>query len=72
MRKLLLIAAILLFIACFIAGMLACFNRMRYHNARDGSAALYARLHHRMIVSCVVAAVLAALGAACLIIRSKL
>ena len=54
MRKLLLIAAILLFIACFIAGMLAVFNMMGYHNALD------------------VAAVLAALGAACLIIRSKL
>ena len=55
-----------------IAGMLAVFNMMGYHNALDGSAAFYARLHHRMIVSFVVAAVLAALGAACLIIRSKL
>ena len=72
MRQLLLIIAVVLFIACFIAGMLAVLSMIGYYNALDGSPEFYARLHHRMIASFIVAAALAALGAACLIIRSKL
>lgn len=72
MKKLLLIVGIILLAACVLALAVAVWNRFAYHHVLDGSAALYDRLRLRMNVSFIVGGVLAAVGAVCLIVRTKL
>ncbi len=71
MKKLLLIVGVIVLAACVLALVVALWNRFAYYHVLDGSAALYDRLHRRMTVSFVVSGVLAAVGAVCLIVRTK-
>ena len=72
MRKLLLIIGIVLIAAGVLALLFAALNLFGYHRVLDGSAELYARLHRRSVLFGTVGLVLASLGTACLIIRSRL
>lgn len=71
MRKILLIAGIILFVACAIAFLAAIFFNYAYMHVLDGSAELYARLHSRAVIALVVGIVLAVVGIVCFIVRSK-
>ena len=71
MRKILLIAGIIVFVACAIAILAAIFFNYMYMHVLDGSTELYARLHSRAIISLVVGIVLAVIGIVCFIVRSK-
>lgn len=71
MKKMLFIAGIILIIAAVLAFLYAALNLFGYYHVLDGSADLYSRMHRRMIASGVIGIILAALGAACLIIRLK-
>ena len=72
LKKLLLIAGIVIIIACVICLALAALNYFAYHRVLDGSPELYDRLHRRMIVFLALGFVLAIPGAASFIIRSVL
>ena len=72
MKKLLLITGIVIIIAGVIALLLSALQRFGYYNLLDGDADMYVRLHRRMIVFFVIGIVLAAIGAVCLFIRTKL
>ena len=71
MKKTLLIIGIV----CLVIGALALafglFSRFGYYHVLDGSSELYMRLHKRMVIGYIVAAVFAVSGAICLIMRSK-
>lgn len=71
MRKVLLIAAIIVFVACVIAFIAAIFFNYMYMHVLDGSTELYARLHSRAIISLIVGIVLAVIGTVLFIVRSK-
>ena len=71
MRKLLLIAGIILIVVCVFALLLGALFLSGYHNVLDGSAALYAKLHKRAVMFFVISGILAAAAFACFIIRAK-
>ena len=71
MRKVLLIAGIILLVACVIAFIAAIFFNYMYMHVLDGSTELYARLHSRAIISLIVGIVLAVIGTVLFIVRSK-
>jgi len=71
MKKLTLIAGIILIVACVASLLFSAFNRFAYYRTLDGSAELYGKMHQRMIVFLVTGIILAAAGAACLIIYFK-
>ena len=71
MRKVLLIAGIIVFVACAIAFIAAIFFNYMYMHVLDGSTELYARLHSRAIISLIVGIVLAVIGTVLFIVRSK-
>ena len=72
MKKLLLIFGIILIIAGVLALLFAVLNRFGYYNLLDGSAEQYAALRRRMNISFFAGLALAALGAACIFIRTRL
>jgi hypothetical protein len=72
MRTMLLCAGTALAIAGVVSLSYALLNMFGYYHVLDGPAGLYGRLHRRMIIFLVVGLVLAAAGAACLIIRSRM
>lgn len=72
MNRVLLIVGIVIIIAGVISLAFAALNMLGYHRALDGSNEFYARLHQRMIIFGITGLVLAAAGAVCIIIRSKL
>lgn len=72
MKNVLLIVGILIIVACVLSLVFAFLNMQAYYNLRDGSAELYHKLHYRMIFYFIVGIVLAAIGAACIILRFKL
>ena len=72
MKKLLLIAGIIVLIACALSLAFAVLNLFGYHHVLDGSPELYNRLNQRMTVLFIAGAVLAAIGVICIIIHSKL
>ena len=72
MRKALLIIGIIVFVACGIALLMALFFNFGYYNVLDGSTELYRRLRLSSIVSLITGIVLALIGAACFISRSKI
>ena len=72
MRKVLLIAGIIVFVACAIVFLAAIFFNYAYMHVLDGSTELYARLHSRAVISLVVGIVLAVIGIVCFIVRSKI
>ena len=68
MKKLFLIAGIIVLIACALSLAFAVLNLFGYHHILDGSPELYNRLHQRMILFFVMGAVLAAVGTVCMIL----
>ena len=72
MKKLLLIIGVVIVIAGVIALLFSALQRYGYYYLLDGEADMYIRLHGRMIISFVIGIVLVVMGAACLIIRTKL
>ena len=72
LKKLLLIAGIIIIVACVICLAMAALNYFVYHRVLDGSPELYDRLHRRMIAFMVSGLILAIPGAASFIIRSVL
>lgn len=71
MKKPLLIAGILLLIACVICLAVAALHLAVYRHAMDGSPALYERAHLRMILFAVIGIVLGLLGAGSLLLYFK-
>ncbi len=72
MRKALLIIGIIVFVACGIALLMALLFNLGYYNVMDGSTELYHRLRSSVTVSLITGIVLALIGTACFIIRSKI
>ena len=72
MKKLLLIAGVVIIVAGVIALLFSALQRYGYYYLLDGDADMYIRLHWGMIISLVIGIVLVVMGAACLIIRTKL
>ena len=72
MRILFLIVGIVLIAACVLSLLYAALNLFGYYKVLDGSHELYRRLHKRAVIFLIVGAVLAAAGAVCFIVRSKL
>lgn len=76
MKKLLLIAGVVIIVAGVIALLFSALQRYGYYHLLDGDADMYIRLHWGMIISLVISLVigivLVAIGAVCLIIRTKL
>ena len=72
MKKLLLIVGIVSVVVCVLFLLYAALNLFGYYNVLDGSPELYRRLHQRMTLFFAAGFVLAAIGAACFIIRSKI
>ncbi|MBO4407114.1 MAG: hypothetical protein J5849_05375 [Clostridia bacterium] len=72
MRNVLLVVGILLLVACVLSLAFSLLNLFGYYRVMDGSESLYHRLRQRMTVSLIVGIVLAALGAACLIVRARI
>ena len=72
MKKLLLVVGILVIVACVIALLLALLSMFGYYNVLDGSQTLYDRLHRRMVLSFVIAGILAVVAVVCFIVRAKM
>ena len=72
MKTFLLIVSIIVIAACVLALLFALLNLMGYRTLLDGSHEQYEAMHRRMTAAFIAAAVLAAIGAACLIIRAKI
>ena len=72
MKKLLLIAGIVILAAAVLSLLYALLNLLGYHNVLDGSAGLYERLHQRMLTFGIAGFILALLGALCLIVRARM
>ena len=71
MKKMLLIAGIILIIAGVLSLLYAALNLFGYYHVLDGSAELYSRMYRRMITFGLIGIVLAVLGAVCFFIRLK-
>ena len=72
MKRLLLIIGIISLTACVLSLLFSGLSWFGYYHVLDGSADLYISLHQRMIIFFVIGIVLAAIGTASLIIRSKI
>ena len=71
MKKWLLVIGIILIVASVVSLLFAALQLFGYYHVLDGSAALYARLHQRAIVSFIVGGVLACGAVVCLILRAR-
>ena len=72
MKKLLLIAGVVIIVAGVIALLFSALQRYGYYHLLDGDADMYIRLHWGMIISFAIGIVLVAIGAVCLIIHAKM
>ncbi|MBO4360945.1 MAG: hypothetical protein J5822_08710 [Eubacteriaceae bacterium] len=72
MKKLMTVTGIILIVSCVLALLLAAWNLYAYYHVLDGSAAMYARLHHRASVFFFSGIGLALAGALCMVVRTKL
>ncbi len=71
MKIFLLIAGIVLIVACVSSALFAALNLFGFYHTHDGSSELYARMRIRATVFFIVAAVLAVAAVACFIVRAK-
>lgn len=71
MNRILRIAGIVIIIAGVICLLAAALQLYGYYHVMDGSAQLYHRLHRNAMIFAAVGLVLAAAGAACLLMRLK-
>lgn len=72
MKRLLFIVGIISLIVCALSLLFSALNCFGYYHVLDGSAELYIRLHRRMLLFFVIGIVLAVIGTASFIIRSKM
>ena len=72
MKVFLLVAGIVLIVACVLSVLFAALNLFGYYNVKDGSNELYARLRSRAAVFFTVGAVTAVIAVVCLVIRIKI
>ena len=72
MKKVLLITGILFIVLCVIFLLAAVFYLYAYRHTLDGSAELYIRLHGRAILFFIIGISLAAIGAVCVFVHSRL
>ena len=72
MKKALLMIGIILLAAAALSLLLSALNRYGYYHTLDGSQELYSRLGRRMKLFFAIGLTLAAAGAACIIIRTRL
>ncbi len=72
MKVFLLVAGIVLIVACVLSVLFAALNLFGYYHTMDGSNELYARLRSRAAVFFTVGAVTAVIAVACLVIRIKI
>ncbi len=72
MKKLLLIAGIVLVIACVFSLLYGLLNWHGYYHMLDGDADQYIFMHRMMIVGFIVGIVLGVAAIVCLILRSKM
>lgn len=72
MRKALLIIGIIVFVACVVVLLMALLSNYGYYHVLDGSAELYKKLRTSSIIFLITGIVLALIGTACFIIRSKI
>jgi len=71
MKIFLLIAGIVLIVACVISVLFAALNLYGYYHALDGSSELYARMRIRAVIFFIIGAVLAVAAVVCFIVRAK-
>ena len=71
MKKLLLIAGIVIIVICVLALIYAALNHFSYKNLRDGTREHYERLHRRAVLFLEIGIALAVTGAALIIIYFK-
>ena len=72
MKKLLLVAGIVLIVACVMFLLFAAVYYSGYRNLIDGTAEHYARLHRKAIIFAITGIALALAGAVCMIFRYKM
>ena len=72
MKIFLLIAGIVLAVACVLSALYAALNLYGYYHMLDGSAEHYKNLHKRAITFFIIAAVLLIISVTCFIIRAKI
>ncbi len=70
MKTVWLVVGIVLIFACVVSFLIAVLNWFGYYHVLDGEAELYAAMHRRAIVFGAIGIVLAAVGTACLVLRS--
>lgn len=71
MKKLFLIAGIVLLIACILSLSFSALQFFGYRTVLDGSAELYLRLHRNAVIFLIVGVILAAMAAGCFLLRFK-
>ena len=71
-KKLLLIAGVVIIVAGVIALLFSALQLYGYYHLLDGDADMYVAMRWRMIISLVIGIVLVAMGAVCLFICTKL
>ena len=71
-KKLLLIAGVVIIIAGVITLLFSALQRFGYYHLLDGEADMYVAMRWRMIISFAIGIVLVAMGAVCLIARTKM
>ena len=72
MKKLLLIIGVVTIVAGVIALLFSALQLYGYYHLLDGEADMYVAMRWRMIISLVIGIVLMAMGAVCLIARTKM
>ena len=72
MKRLLLIVGMISLIACTLSLLFSALNWFGYYHVHDGTAELLNRLNQRMMIFFVIGIVLAVIGIASLIVRSKI
>ena len=72
MKKLLLIIGVVIILAGVIALLFSALQLYGYYHLLDGEADMYVAMRWRMIISFAIGIVLVAMGAVCLIARTKM
>ena len=71
MKKLFLILAIVLLLACVFSLLVAAFSLFGYYHVLDGSPQLYDKLQHRAVRCFILGAVFAVITVVCFVLRAK-
>ena len=71
MKIFLLIAGIVLIVACVSSALFSALNLFGFYHTHDGSSELYARMRIRAVIFFIIGAVLAVAAVVCFIVRAK-